>query len=98
MSNPRLEKIYIIDSLQSMGFTKKKYDAFMERHPDRLIIFISRLEKRESGVGRTCMWDAGVKVWVEGFRAFCKGRYQEEHNRGKFFTIWEEGAAKFWGE
>ena len=41
------------------------------------------------------MYDATLKIWVEGFKAFSKGRFIGEKGN---YTIWEEGANKYWGE
>jgi hypothetical protein len=103
MSQPRKGRIYLIDSFQSMGFLtigSNGFRSLCQRHPNLLIIFISRADgKQPQGrAGVSCMFDADVKIWVEGFRAFCKGRFQEDAHRGKYFTVWEEGAAKYWGE
>lgn len=98
MNDNRKERIYIIDSFQAGGFTSKgpmSYAGLVERHPDKLIIFVSRADgyKPKGRPADNCMWDAGVKIWVEGFRAVCKGRYDAG---GKYFTIWDEGAKKYW--
>ncbi|KAA6323102.1 hypothetical protein EZS27_027434, partial [termite gut metagenome] len=79
---------------------KAGFRTLQKKHPDTLIVFISRVDgnRPEGRSAKTCLSDASVKVWVEGFRAMCKGRYQEEENKGKFFTIWETGAYQYWGE
>jgi hypothetical protein len=41
------------------------------------------------------MYDASLKIWIEGYRAFSKGRYIGPN--GGVYTIWEEGAEKYWG-
>ena len=41
------------------------------------------------------MYDATLKIWVEGFKAFSKGRFIGQTGE---FTIWDEGAARYWGE
>lgn len=98
MSDPRKEDIYIIDSFQAFKLTSSgpmAYDKLCERHPGRLVIFISRADGRKPK-GRpadNCAWDASVKIWVEGFRAYCKGRFTPK--TGASFTIWEEGAAMY---
>lgn len=97
MNDPRKEDIFIIDSFQAGQFTYKGasgYDGLLKRHPDKLIIFVSRADGNKP-LGRPadrCMWDAGVKIWVEGFQAICKGRFMPKV--GVSFVIWEEGAVK----
>lgn len=97
MSDKRKEDIYIIDSFQAAKLSTKQYTDLAEKHPDKLIIFVSRADGNlPKGRGaENLMWDADVKIWVEGFRAICKGRFQPEP--GKHFTIWQEGASKYWG-
>ena len=41
------------------------------------------------------MYDATLKIWVEGFKAFSKGRFIGQTGE---FTIWDEGAERYWGE
>lgn len=95
MNAPRSEQIYIIDSFQAGGFTTKGpsgYLGLVERHPDKLIIFVSRADGNKP-LGRSAvnlMYDAAVKIWVENFKAFCKGRFSPKP--GEYYTIWEEGA------
>lgn len=40
------------------------------------------------------MYDASLKVWVEGYTAFSKGRFIGETGK---YTIWQEGADRYWG-
>lgn len=96
MDDPRKEDIYIIDSFQAFKLTTsgpRGYEGLCERHPDKLIIFVSRADgnKPKGRPADNCAWDASVKIWVEGFKAYCKGRFTP--NAGASFTIWEEGAA-----
>ena len=39
------------------------------------------------------MYDADLKIWVEGYVAFSKGRYQGATGE---YTIWEKGAYDYW--
>ena len=38
--------------------------------------------------------DATLKVWVEGYTAFSKGRFIGDTGK---YTIWAEGADRYWG-
>ena len=98
----RLEKqrsanIIIIDSFQYAQITYKQYIAFKEKHHDKLIIFISHADgKQPAGrSAKSVMYDATLKIWVEGFKAFSKGRYIGSKGH---LTIWNEGAMKYWQE
>lgn len=99
MNRKRGESIFIIDSFQAGRFASRGpmgYEGLVERHPDKLIIFVSRADGNRP-LGRSavnCMYDAAVKIWVEGFRAYCKGRFTP--GIGKFYTIWDKGAEIYW--
>lgn len=41
------------------------------------------------------MYDATLKIWVEGFKAFSKGRFIGDTGE---YTIWGEGAEKVLGK
>ena len=98
----RLEKrksydIVVIDSFQYTMMTYRDYIGFKTRHKDKLIIFIShasgKMPMGKSAV--SVMYDASLKIWVEGFKAFSKGRFFGKTGE---YTIWDEGAEKYWGE
>ncbi|MDY5632272.1 MAG: ATP-binding protein [Bacteroidaceae bacterium] len=89
--------IVVIDSFQYTQMSFKEYQDFKYRHRDKLLIFISQAEGNKPA-GRTAvsvMYDAALKIWVEGYRAISKGRYFG--NKG-YYTIWEERAGEYWGE
>ena len=41
------------------------------------------------------MYDATLKIWVEGYRAFSKGRFIGRTGK---YDIWPEHAERYWGE
>jgi hypothetical protein len=88
----------IVDSYQYTGMTYPEYVKMKENHTDKLFIFISHAEgRRPSGrSAKSVMFDANLKIWVEGFKAHSNGRFIGSN--GGIYTIWEEGAWKFWGE
>lgn len=89
--------IVIIDSFQYFQISYKQYIAFKEQFNSKLIIFISHCDGRlpAGRAAKSVMYDATLKVWVEGYKAFSKGRYIGEKG---FITIWPEAARRFWGE
>lgn len=100
--NQRLEKqrsasVIIVDSFQYAQISYKQYIAFKEQHKDKLIIFISHADgKQPAGrSAKSVMYDATLKIWVEGFKAFSKGRYIGPKGS---LTIWPEGAMRYWQE
>lgn len=97
LEKQRSSNIIIIDSFQYAQITYKQYIAFKEKHHDKLIIFISHADgKQPAGrSAKSVMYDATLKIWVEGFKAFSKGRYIGSKG---CLTIWEEGAVRYWQE
>lgn len=87
----------IVDSFQYAQLTYKQYISFKEANANKLIIFVSHADgKRPSGrAAVSVMYDAALKVWVEGYRAFSKGRYIGEVG---YYDAWKEGALEYWGE
>jgi hypothetical protein len=97
LSRRKSPDIVVIDSFQYTQMSFKDYQDFKDRHRDKLLIFISQADGNKPA-GRTAvsvMYDATLKIWVEGYRAISKGRYFG--NKG-YYTIWEERAKAYWGE
>lgn len=97
LSQRKSADFVIIDSFQYTQMTYKTYVAFKEKHPNKLLIFISQADgKNPSGrSAKSVMYDASLKIWVEGYRAFSKGRFFGSVGH---YTIWEEGSRKYRGE
>ena len=97
LNKQRSASVIIVDSFQYAQITYKQYIAFKEKHHDKLIIFISHADgKQPAGrSAKSVMYDATLKIWVEGFKAFSKGRYIGPKGS---LTIWPEGAMRYWQE
>jgi hypothetical protein len=96
LAKRRSPDIVVIDSFQYAEIDYKAYKRLKEAHPDKLIIFVSHADGKKPA-GRTAnsvMYDASLKIWVEGYKAFSKGRYIGPAGS---LTIWAEGALKHWG-
>lgn len=94
----RLEKrkspdVIVIDSLQYTGINYTDYKELRAKFRNKLFIFISHADgKNPSGrVAARVKYDAFVKIWVEGYRAYPQSRY----GGGEAFVIWPEGANKY---
>lgn len=89
-------KIIFIDSFQYFDINKREYKQLISRFRNKLFIFTSHADgKHPSGrAAASVKFDANVKIWVEGFKAFPQGRY----GGGKPYTIWQKGAEKYWGQ
>lgn len=92
LAKRRSADFVIIDSFQYTGLDYRSYLEFRRMYPGKLLIFISHADgKFPSGrAAKSVMYDAALKIWVEGYRAFSKGRFIGEN--GGVYTIWEEGA------
>lgn len=83
--------IVVIDSFQYTRMTYIDYIRLKEQFPDKLFIFIShaRGKNPKGDAATSVMYDADLKIWVEGYVAYSKGRYIG--TTGKY-VIWELGA------
>ena len=90
--------IIFIDSFQYTDLSWKSYLDLKNLFHTKLFIFNHQMKgnKIRGEVGDQVNFDADLKIWVEGFKAFSKGRYLGKHWE-KGYTIWEEGAEKYWG-
>lgn len=97
ISQQRSPKFVVLDSFQFMGLTYKDFRAFCEKHKNKMLIFVSRTRGRqpESRAAISAMYDASCKIWVEGYKAFSKGRFVGTTGE---MTIWDEGAKKYWSD
>ena len=97
LSRRKSYNIVVIDSFQYTQMSYRQYIHLKEMHKDKLLIFLSHASgtspRGSAAVG--VMYDATLKIWVEGYKAFSKGRFIGETGE---FTIWDEGAARYWGE
>ncbi|MCF6184226.1 MAG: hypothetical protein L3J56_06310 [Bacteroidales bacterium] len=87
-------KFIIIDSFQYTGLNAMTYKQLTNEFSNKLFIFVSHADgKQPSGrTAKTVHYDANVKIWIDGFKAFSKSRYGGTEP----LTIWEEGAKKYW--
>lgn len=89
----RSPKVVIIDSLQYTGLTYNEYKKLRDEFRSKLFIFISHAEGHnpKGAVANSVKYDAFVKVYVEGYRAYPQSRY----GGNVPYTVWPEGAAKY---
>lgn len=94
----RSPDVVIIDSVQRFKMRVSQYFDLQAKFPQKLFIWISHVDNKKQPQGNTAVEinrDASLKIWVEGFRAISKGRYSGEKG---YYTIWAEGADKYWTE
>lgn len=95
LRKPKSPDIVIIDSLQYTGLDYRGYKSLKNEFYRKLFIFVSHADGKDPS-GRTAKsirFDANVKIYVEGFRAFAVSRY----GGGKPYTIWDIGANNYYG-
>lgn len=87
---------WVVDSFQYSQMTYFDYIRFKEAHRNKLVVFVSHASGSmpDGRSAKKVMYDASLKVWVEGFRAISKGRFIGTTG---VYTIWEDGAAEYWG-
>lgn len=97
LSKRKSPRIAVIDSYQYSEMSFKEWLRFKHKHAEKLLIVVSQADgKRPMGrAAVSVMYDAGLKVWIEGYRAFSKGRYIGPN--GGIYTIYKEGAALYHG-
>lgn len=85
--------IIIIDSLQYTAMTYQQYKELCMGFRQKLFVFVSHAEGREPAgrVAKSIRFDANVKIFVEGYKAYAVSRY----GGGQPYTIWEHGASQY---
>lgn len=88
----RSPNVIFIDSLQYTGLRYEDYKQLRDEFPKKLFIFISHADGKEprGEVGKSVRYDAFIKVWVEGFKAYAESRF----GGGSEFVIWERGVQR----
>ena len=97
MTGRKSPDFYVVDSFRYAQTGYREYIKFKEAHRDKLVIFTSHADGRnpEGRAARSVMYDSTLKVWVEGYRAFSKGRFIGATGE---FVVWGGGAAKYFGK
>ncbi len=89
--------IVIVDSFQYTRMSYRDYIALKEAFPDKLFIFTShangKVPRGDAAVG--VMYDATLKVWVEGGVAFSKGRFKGSTGE---YVAYPELAGRYWAD
>jgi len=96
LSRRKSPDMVISDSIQYSGLNYRDYRQLRDTFRNKLFIFISHADGREPAgrTARSVRYDANVKIYIEGYRAFAASRY----GGGQTYIIWEEGTKKVNGE
>lgn len=95
LSRPRSPQFVVIDSIQYMQLTYKQYIALKERFAYKLFVLVSHADGKqpEGRAARSIKYDAMLKLWVEGYTVFSKGRFIGRTGEN---VIWKDGAEEYW--
>lgn len=95
LSRRKSPDVIIIDSLQYTGINYTEYKRLRDEFRNKLFIFVSHADGNEprGNVAKSVRYDANVKIWVQGYRAFPQSRY----GGGTPYVVWAKGAAEYWG-
>lgn len=97
MKRQKSPDFVVIDSLQYTQLTYVQFIKIKEAYRNKLIIFISHASgtNPDGRVAKKVAFDAALKIYVEGKRAFSKGRFIGPVGH---FDVWPEEAAAYYGE
>lgn len=95
LDKARSPEFVIIDSVQAMGIGSRAFKELQGHFRNKLLVLVSQADgKRPLGrAAQNMMYEADLKLWVEGHTVFSKGRFMGET---KEFVTWEEGAQRYW--
>lgn len=92
LRRPKAPNIIIIDSLQYCGMNYREYKQLRDEFRSKLFVFVSHADGKEPAgrTARSVRYDANVKIYIEGYRAYAVSRY----GGGEPYIIWQSGAEK----
>lgn len=95
LSRPKSPNIIIVDSIQYSGLNYRSYRDLLATFRNKLFIWVSHADGKEPAgrTARSIRYDANIKIYVEGYRAYAASRY----GGGEPYTIWAEGAERIYG-
>ena len=96
LSKQKSPDIIIIDSFQHGRYKYEQYIELIELFPRKLFVFISQARGKDpmGSDAESAKYTADVKIRVEGCKAFAQSRYGGHTP----FVIWEDRAARYWGD
>lgn len=93
LKHRRSPDVIVIDSIQYTGLNYIEYKKLRDLFRYKLFILISHADGKlpEGRVAKAIRFDAFVKIWIEGYKAFPVSRY----GGGEPYVIWGEGAENY---
>jgi hypothetical protein len=101
LNNRRAPHVVIIDSINYMAtLSLKGMSALLRDYPRTLFILNGHAkgEEPKGEIGTVMRFHADVKIRVEGYKAFFSSRFAGDGHGNEPFTIWAEGANRYWAE
>jgi GTPase SAR1 family protein len=98
LNKQRPPHVVVFDSIQYTGLNFEQYMKFTDRYINKVLFIVISQSENGKPLGATALrvqFDAALKIWVEGYKAFSKGRYIGSTGE---YVIWEEKAAEYWLE
>ena len=98
LARKKSPSVVFIDSIKYTRFRWVDYEKFKARFPQKLLIWVGHANGKEpkGSLAEDIRYDAFIKIYTEGFRAFVTSRFSEAGEG--YMDIWTEGAEKFYGE
>lgn len=97
----RSPHVVVIDSITALnGFTRTVFSDLLTEFPTKLFIFLAHEEggKPYPTIAQHVRKLSEIKMRVEGFRAYVTTRFATAEGGGEPFTIWDEGAKRYYGD
>lgn len=97
LSKRKSPDVVVVDSFQTAHIKYSEFTRLLALCRKKLLIFVSKA-KGSQPMGDSAinaMYDADLKIYVEGQVAVSKGRYIGSSGR---YVIWEERALEYWGD
>jgi uridine kinase len=90
-------KVVVIDSLTYFKIDFEKYLKLKRQFKSTIFIIVGHAEGKRprTKFEEDVMYDAKMKIFVDGYQALCKGRTIGKN--GGIYTIWDEGYQKLQG-
>lgn len=101
LNNRRAPHVVIIDSINYMAtLSLKGMSALLRDYPRTLFILNGHAKGEEprGEIGAMLRYHADVKIRVEGYKAFFASRFAAAGHGNEPYTIWPEGANRYWAE
>jgi len=91
-------KVVFIDSITYFGIDFEKYIKLKKQFKTKRFVIVGHAsgKRPRTKLEEDIMFDAKMKIYVEGYAAYCKGRTIGPN--GGIYTIWQEGYEKIQGQ